>query len=529
MTFRRHILLLTGVLAVLLCSCHRTELPQTVRTQKLVQELLAKLDSADVYAANKERALDAVKAKLPGTEGEERYALYFKLAEEYSSRSVDSSLVYLDRAEDVAVQVGSDSLRYKAVLARANVLSDGGYIAEALESLESVPRSAMSGKLLVSYYNSWATYYHFLYSGVKPLTLSRDKYRAAYTVYRDSLLSASDTTSVLYLYNMERKEARAGNFAEARRCNAIRFERFRDTRSASYATCLYDRFMITYYYEGKVTGEAIDDLLESAIIEVENSNHNISSLLRVEAILNSINEVTAAKKVSDYYYGSLRQFGSRRRLLEGGEQAIKIMDRNHQLYMRRNRQLQITLGLISLLVVALFFLLVRVIRSRNSISQLKDNLERSGKISKGYVGVLFQLYSSYIKRLDVFRLKVHSRLKKGNIDQALELTSPSGDVAAEERKELFHNFDTAFVDIFPGFIETVNDCLKPEERIVPKKTEILTTELRILALIKLGITDTTKIAELLQCSVKTVYNLRSVFKTRLAIPEEEFKRVISEM
>ena len=89
--------------------------------------------------------------------------------------------------------------------------------------------------------------------------------------------------------------------------------------------------------------------------------------------------------------------------------------------------------------------------------------------------------------------------------------------------------DTVFVDIFPNYIETVNGCLKPEERIVPKKTETLNTELRILALIKLGIEDSTEIAELLHCSVKTIYNLRSSMKARLAIPEETFQKIISEL
>ena len=85
------------------------------------------------------------------------------------------------------------------------------------------------------------------------------------------------------------------------------------------------------------------------------------------------------------------------------------------------------------------------------------------------------------------------------------------------------------MDIFPDFIKTVNACLKPDAQIVPKKTEILSTELRILALIKLGIEDSTKIAEMLQCSVKTIYNLRSGLKARLAISEEAFKKVILEL
>ena len=200
-----------------------------------------------------------------------------------------------------------------------------------------------------------------------------------------------------------------------------------------------------------------------------------------------------------------------------------------QLLLKRNRELLFLLAFISLLLVALVFALLKINGNRLKISSLNDDLERSGNISKRYVGVLFKLYSSYIKRLDVFRLRIHSSLKKGNVEQALELTSPSKDITAEERKELFHNFDTVFVDIFPNYIETVNGCLKPEERIVPKKTETLNTELRILALIKLGIEDSTEIAELLHCSVKTIYNLRSSMKARLAIPEETFQKIISEL
>ena len=73
----------------------------------------------------------------------------------------------------------------------------------------------------------------------------------------------------------------------------------------------------------------------------------------------------------------------------------------------------------------------------------------------------------------------------------------------------------------------VNACFKPEQKIVPKRTEILSNELRILALIKLGIEDNTEIAGMLHCSVKTVQNLRSILKSRLSVSEEEFKRVIS--
>jgi DNA-binding NarL/FixJ family response regulator len=170
-----------------------------------------------------------------------------------------------------------------------------------------------------------------------------------------------------------------------------------------------------------------------------------------------------------------------------------------------------------------------IYRSNRRIGSLRDNLQQQAKVSKGYVGVVFKLYSSYIKRFDAFRMKIYSTLKKGNLDQALDLASPSKDLISNERKNLFQHFDTAFVDIFPDYIEVVNSYLKPEMRITPKRTEILNTELRILALIKLGIEDNGEIAEMLHCTVKTVMNQRAVFRSRLAVPEKVFNKAISEL
>lgn len=509
--------------------CRGEDIQKTGRSDALIKELLTKLDSTDVYAARKEKSIDAIKSKLPGNTPEERYALYCDISVMYSNYLVDSSIVYMEKAVQLSKEINSDNLRIKAELSLANLLSDSGFYTEAHEILSTINRKTLDQTLLIPYYRARANLFHKLYSSSYEPVDYRQKYRAEYNIYRDSLLAITDTTSDLFLQNIEKKEARAGNIAQARKYNAIRMSKIKDKRSASYATCLYDRFVISYLYERKITGEAIDDVLESAIIEVEQSNKNIASLLRVETILLYLDEINAAKKVSDYYYSSLLKFGSRRRIIEGVELTLKINDQTFKTLERREYQIKIGLAFVLILLFVLVFTLLKMNSTRLKLARMKDDLDQSSKISKGYVGVVFRLYSSYIKRLEIFRTKIHTTLRKGQIEQALELTSPLGDNAGEDRRELFHNFDTAFVDIFPDFIQKVNACLKPEAQIIPKKTEILNTELRILAIIKLGIEDSAKIAEMLHCSVKTVYNLRSGLKARLAIPEEEFNKVISEI
>ena len=515
------------VSALLILSCQKGELPHTDRTRGLLSELLSKLDSTDVYAEKKEQKIIALKQIPPGESVEEVYNRYYDIAMAFSNNVADSALVYLEKAERVAQLSGIDSLILDAQIGLATQLSEYGYYLESYETLSSLAREKLSGKLLVRYYRAMALLYQNMYTDYNEPAKFKKKYREQFGLYRDSLMMVADTMDIEYLRSIERKEARAGNIAEARRYNDRRLSSIEDHHSAAYATCLYDRFAIAYLYERKLTGEAVDNLLESAIIEVENSNQDIASLLRVESLLDSSNEVAAAKKISDYYFSSLQRLGSKKRVVDGVEQTIKINDSNTKLIQKRNKELWLTITFISLLLIAIVQALLQINRSRLKIISLKNNLERSDKISKSYIGVAFQLYSSYIKRLDIFRTKINSSLRKGYTEQALELSSPSGEIASEERRELFHNFDRAFIDIFPHYIEVVNACFKPEQKIVPKRTEILSNELRILALIKLGIEDNTEIAGMLHCSVKTVQNLRSILKSRLSVSEEEFKRVIS--
>ncbi len=501
--------------------------PRTERTDSLLNELLVKLDSSEVYAARKEAAIDSLKARLSAsTEIDEHYSLLHSIARGYADCKVDSAIFYLEKLVGLAQQAQDDSVLFRSRMDLANVLSDAGYYMESFQILNEVPRGRLSGELLVRYFYTKASFYHILYNSYKEPESFREEYREQYSQYRDSVLQLADTSGILYLHAIERKEARAGNFDKARHYNAVWKSKINNPRSAQMATCLYDSFAIAYVYEYNFNGEDIDNLLESAILEVELGKLNIASLNRVQTLLLGENKYKEAKKVSDYYFASLLKFGSRVRLIDVIDQTVRVNKQSLRSLRRSYAFSIMAIVLISVLVAALVIAVIRINSSRHKVQALNEELKRSDSIAKGYVGVVFKLYSSYIKRLEVFRAKIHSNLKKDRIDTALELTIPSGEFESEERKALFRHFDTAFVSIFPDFIEKVNSCLRPDAVIVPKKTEILNGELRVLALSKLGIEDSDEIAEMLHCSVKTVYNLRSIVKSRLAVPEADFRRIL---
>ena len=115
-----------------------------------------------------------------------------------------------------------------------------------------------------------------------------------------------------------------------------------------------------------------------------------------------------------------------------------------------------------------------------------------------------------------------SHEKRRQMEELLKMVR-SREVLDTGLKELYDNFDTAFLHLFPDFVDKFNDLLQPEERIVLRKGELLNTELRIFALIRLGIDDSSQIAEFLRYSVNTIYNYRAKVKNKARISREDFE------
>ena len=154
-----------------------------------------------------------------------------------------------------------------------------------------------------------------------------------------------------------------------------------------------------------------------------------------------------------------------------------------------------------------------------------NELSESNKIKEVYIGRFIELCSIYINKIDDFRKKVHTKIKEGNISEA-KLITQSQDIMDVEFEELYLNFDNAFLQLFPDFVEKVNELLNEKDRFILKKEELLNPELRIIALMRLGISDGSKISNFLRYSLTTVYNYRTKTKNRTYLQKEEFDNKI---
>lgn len=140
---------------------------------------------------------------------------------------------------------------------------------------------------------------------------------------------------------------------------------------------------------------------------------------------------------------------------------------------------------------------------------------------ENYIANIFSICSNYIGKMDDFRKNIYRMIVAKRTDDVYALVK-SPELSHGEIKELYANFDRIFLEIYPDFVQDFNTLLRPDEQLELRKDGLLTTELRIYALVRLGMNDSVKIAKFLHCSVQTVYNTRQRIRNKAAVPRETF-------
>lgn len=152
-------------------------------------------------------------------------------------------------------------------------------------------------------------------------------------------------------------------------------------------------------------------------------------------------------------------------------------------------------------------------------------LNESNFVKEQYIGAVFQLCSSYINKMDDFRRNISRKLKTRLYDDARQMTESPSEVQ-NVVKEFYHSFDETFLNIYPDFVKEFNELLIPEERIELKEGELLNTELRIYALVRMGITESLRISQVLHCSPQTVYNNRNKTRNKAIRNRDNFDEMV---
>ena len=277
-----------------------------------------------------------------------------------------------------------------------------------------------------------------------------------------------------------------------------------------------------------------------------------------------------AYKYMDFSWECISYFSTHMRSWLVSPILTRINDKYKQNLHQANTNLIWTIAAISLLVVGLLMLLFYVSKKRRQLAVIRNELKYandelgelnnqlsaknndlseanqllsdineqlrqaiihlndSNRVKDEYIGKFLSVCSDYIDKLDNYRIKINRKLKAGQQADVLRMTS-SEQLKEDELKELFDHFDDIFLRLFPTFIDDFNALLRPGEEIIPTEKNHLNTDLRIFALIRLGIEESSKIAEFLRYSPNSIYAYRARIKNKAAGNRDEFEKYVKEI
>lgn len=514
------------------------------------------IKEADTYVQIKENKLHELKKEARRTPpvSVERYHLNNDIYLEYKVYSSDSALHYLNENMLLARQLNDKERELKIQLELSYLLSSIGMYMEAADILNSIDRQTLPSSLLGYYYTCYEHVYFEAGAAQPRYKMFASRYAKLSHAYRDSMQVTLDPSSATYLWLRETQLREAGKYDEALE--------FSDRRLAEasfgtpqYALVAYQRFRL-FESMGK-KDEHLYYLVLSAISDVRSAIKEQSSLMVLAQELNRKGDL---KRAYDYinFSWEISQFYKTRLRSWMNITPLSMINGNYQdIIKQQNRELLIYITCVALLALLLVIALIYIYRQMKALSIAKKGLQEvnerlfslneeleevnrhlrstnlelseSNLIKEAYIARFFKLCSVYVDRLQAYRKLVNKKLQRGQVAELLKMTHLSNDIVTVEVQELYANFDSAFLHLFPNFVESLNALLLPEEQIVLKPDELLNTELRIFALIRLGIKDSSQIAELLHYSVNTIYNYRSRVKTKARVSRDDFEDLVAKI
>lgn len=529
-SIKRHTLLLSFLLCAFLSSANN-------KLDSLLDVLDKTILEYQTFVDIRENRIQHLKGKLNenNLSLQNVYSLNLQLFKEYKPYICDSAISYLNKNMDIAESLDDDDRITETRLLLSYYLTSTGVYKESMDILDAIDRKTLKPKFLIDYYNAYAhaygelsTYAQDKKSGAKHLTMSK--------IYKDSLFSIIPPESEQYLKLKEYNLFSMRKYQEALDINTQRLSKVK-MGTADYALVTYYRSL--YYGRMKNADERKKFLALSAISDTRAAIMDNASLWALADSLYSTGDVNRAYNYIRHSLDNANCFNARLRSFQiSGIQSI--INKTYQTKSEQQKEkLQFYLILISLLSVLLVAAILCIYMQIKKISAAKNYLQEANEQLKGinlklsesnlvkeeYIGHFLALCSTYINKLESFRKLVHKRVTLKQMDELYKLTK-SDDWMEKELKEFYTNFDSTFLHLYPNFVQEFNALLIDEEKIVLKKGELFNTELRIFALIRLGIDDSSKIASFLGYSVHTIYNYRAKVKSKTRGCRDDFENQV---
>lgn len=469
------------------------------------------------------------------TDPDQRYAINLQLADEYKAVSIDTCLSYLSENALIAKEDGDAHKQMETALLTALEQVRGGYYAEAAESVSILDDKSIPEDLQIQYY----TVIHKL-SGEIFASSSSPSVRAEKIANRDScrsiLLSIVPPESYQWHY-LKYEEADEALDSEGKNIHSNGMVECSKPNSRNYAEACYFRYR---YLEAEGDESNILWLCKSAIADEMCATRDYASLSTLARALFWRGYIEKSfRYLADYCMPDALSYNGKLRPWQICQFFFEIQ-RAYEDHTRAQKQrLLVLMIVVSLLFVLSLVLLFIIRRNQRVLNKAKQDLqasyeriERRNKtikeadmIKQEYITQFLSMLSENVNVKRRYKNQMTKYIRHGltdDIKKEIEaLPSENEDI-----NQFTKVFDETFINIFPNFVSDFNELLEDGNEIKPKGEDLMTPELRVFALIKLGITDSSKIASLLHYSPNTIYNYRAKIKNMAKGDRAEFENKV---
>lgn len=548
--------------------CADTSKHALEENRKLLHSLDSLLEQQDLFVRVKEERIKQLKMQYSRVKDvKELYAMNRMVYLEYRVYDADSALYYINKNIQLAQQTNNRTWEVVSLLEQSFVLTSSGLLTEALKAVSDIQPEELPQNLRSEYFGRLCTLYSRLRDYSSENSQLSEHYNNLQKAFRDSVYLTATPDELRYW------NCRAWLYLGTPEIEPVKqaFEENKQTLSndsRKYSIATYNLSAI--YRSENNESKYLENLILSAMADIRSVNGDIGSLQEIAEYLFKHGEIDRAYNYILYCSQKAMLFHNRVRIVKMSHLQNQIYKAYQEQSRTQQKRLQASLIAVSFLFLVLIgaFLFIRKQMRRlkeanlkldstnqklsvnmdalstahqrleeanmqlkdlnTQLQEVNDQLRESNYVKEEYIGYVFNICSTYISKLEEFRKNINRKLKVGQIEDVKAITDSSA-TASNELKEFYQNFDTIFLHLYPDFVGDFNALLLPEERIELKEGELLNTELRIHALIRLGITDSVKIADFLHCSAQTVYNNRLRTRNKSIIPKEDFINAVKKL
>jgi hypothetical protein len=515
-------------------------------TDSIFDKLNDALKNKQRYVLLKEeRIVNFKKIKSVDLSKEQEYNYNKTLYTEYQKFNSDSAILYVKKNLLISKELKNKYFLDLAQLQLANLYSSSGKYRESESILRSITNKTLDKSLLPYYYFVYKEFFEHYNAN------SNSKEHIDQIIkYGDSLLGVLNPNSSHFKINQIQKNIFNKKVSLAQKQLLILLK---DTKreDSQYAMITY---LLGYIYERKNQLELRKKYFAlSATADIKNAIKDNASLQELALVFYEIGDVDMAYKLTQSAIEDALYCNVQFRTLLMSEVYSIINTAYLEREAQRKSDLQFYLVCISLLSGFLIVAVIYVYKQMKKVSRIREELfitseklaelnkditktnnqlqERNAQLSESnhikeeYIAHFFNLCSSYINKLENYRIILNKKAAVKQFDDIYKMLK-STTLVEKELEELYENFDVIFLNLYPTFVKDFNALLVKDEQIVLKQGELLNTELRIFALIRLGISDSVKIAAFLRYSLSTIYNYRTRARNKAVIDRNNFEETV---